>query len=150
MNEIRIYLKTEKIDGSRTAGTYYMTYFKDGEWREPPATEEWIRMQEKRRKCLYVSQPVMEVILLTRALHGLKGKSRVEIFCETRQLVGFIENWIPLWKGRGWLDSKGERIKQEYVELDAELQKHEIKDITDGEHEYSTGLETELHAAYRQ
>ena len=91
----------------------------------------------------------MEVILLINALRELKGKCRVEIFCETRQLVGFIENWIPMWKEKGWVDSKGVPIRQEYKDLDAELAKHELKDITDGEHEYSIGLETELHGAMR-
>lgn len=147
MNEVRIYLKTEKYGEEQGLGTYYMTYFKDGEWREPPATEEWLMLQNKRRKCLYVSRPCMEVILLTNALRELKGKCRVEVFCETRQLIGFLENWIPLWKERGWIDSKGEPVRQEYRDLDAELSKHELKDITDGVHEYSVGLETELHSA---
>lgn len=150
MNEVRIYIKTEKCGEEQGIGTYYMTYFKDGEWREPPATEEWLMLQNKRRKCLYVSRPCMEVILLTNALRELKGRCRVEIFCETRQLVGFIENWIPLWKERGWVDSKGEPIRQEYKDLDEELSKHELKDITDGTHEYAIGLETELHGALMQ
>ena len=147
MNEVRIYLKTEKYGEEQGLGTYYMTYFKDGEWREPPATEEWLMLQNKRRKCLYVSRPCMEVILLTNALRELKGKCRVEVFCETRQLIGFLENWIPLWKEKGWKMSNGEAVAPEFMELDAELQKHELKDITEGRHEYYTGLETELNSA---
>lgn len=154
MNEIRIYIKTlcgvEGLGEGQGIGTYYMTYFKDGEWREPPETQEWLDKQNKRRKCLYVTRTCMEVLLLTNALRELKGKSRVEIFCDTKQLVGFIHNYIPLWKDRGWVDSKGEPIRMEYRDLYEELAKHELKDITDGPHEYSTGLETELIGAIRR
>lgn len=149
MAEVRIYLKTEKYGPEQGLGTYYMTYKKDGEWKEPPATEQWLQMQNKRRKCLYVSRPCMEVIMLTNALRELKGKCTVEIFCETRQLIGYLQNWIPLWKERGWVDSKGEQIRKEYKNLAEELDKHEVRDITDGPHEYTTGLEAELHAAFQ-
>ena len=91
----------------------------------------------------------MEVIMLTNALRELKGKCTVEIFCETRQLIGYLQNWIPLWKERGWVDSKGEQIRKEYKDLAEELDKHEVRDITDGPHEYTTGLEAELHAAFQ-
>lgn len=152
--EIRIYIETlcgvEGLGDKQGIGTYYMTYFKDGEWREPPETQEWMDRQNKRRKCLYVTRPCMEVLLLTDALRELKGKSRIEIFCNTKQLVGFIRNYIPLWKQRGWMDSRGKTVRQEYIDLDAELSKHELKDITDGEHEYSIGLKTELVGVIRR
>lgn len=147
MNEIRIYLKEEMTSREAGIGTYYMTFMADGEWREPPESEKWLEIQRKRCRAFYVKQSRMEVMLLTLALRELKGKSRVEVFCETQYLAAYIRNWMPLWKEKGWKMSNGEAVAPEFLELDAELQKHELKDITEGRHEYYTGLETELHSA---
>lgn len=149
MNEIRIYLKEEMVTKDSGVGTYYMTFYKDGEWREPPETEKWMEIQRKRCRAMYTKQSRMEVILLTLALRELKGMSRVEVFCETKYLSAYVFNWIPLWKERGWTYSNGEPVEQEFVDLAAELEKHELTGITDGAHEYSVGLETELHSAMK-
>ena len=147
MNEIRIYLKEEMMGREQGVGTYYMTFMSGGEWREPPESEKWLKIQRKRCRAFYAKQSRIEVMLLTLALRELKGMSRVEVFCETKYLAAYVQNWMPLWKEKGWKYSNGEPVEQEFIDLDAELEKHELKGITDGQHEYFTGLETELHSA---
>ena len=145
MNEIRIYLKEEMTSREAGIGTYILfqeTYHKE-------SYEQLHPTGPKHDYCYHTEamDRAMEVMLLTLALRELKGKSRVEVFCETQYLAAYIRNWMPLWKEKGWVDSKGEPVAPEFIELDAELQKHELKDITEGRHEYYTGLETELHSA---
>lgn len=145
MSDIRIYLKSEK-QGDKSVGTYYMTYFKEGEWCEPPATEEWLEKQRRRAKCLYINRTRMEAYLLTEAIRSIRSRSNIWVFTENDQTWATIKNWMPLWRERNWIKSKGAPVDQEYIDLDRKLKRHTLKDITIGAHEYSVGLETELHA----
>ena len=148
MNDIRIYLKSEKYGESQSAGTYYMTYFKD-EWREPPPTEEWLEKQNKRRQFLYTNRTRTEAYLLCKALKELKGKCRIWIYTELEPLWGILYTYIPIWKEQGWKKSKGLPVEQEYIDLAELLKGHELKDLIIGKHEYSDGLEAEIHNAVK-
>lgn len=136
----RIYICTRVIDNERSAGTFRREFFLE-EWQQEQMAPD---MLDRRKKSLYLQRLGMEAVMLADAIKDLPEGTELEIFSEMEQLWGIIENWIPQWKERGWLDSKKKPVKREYRELSEVMEGYVVKDITIGRHDYSEKLEEEI------
>lgn len=67
----------------------------------------------------------MELMAVIRGLEALSRRCRVELYTDSQYVQKGVTEWMSGWKKKGWPD----RIKNQdlWKELDAQLQKHDVK-----------------------
>jgi ribonuclease HI len=67
----------------------------------------------------------MELMAAIKALEALKQSCKVDVYTDSSYVQQGVMEWLKGWKAKGW----PARIKNKdlWLELDAQLQKHEVK-----------------------
>ena len=70
----------------------------------------------------------MELTAAIEALKYLNEKENIEIFTDSKYVKDGIESWIVNWKKNGWKTKNKKPVKNKelWVELDKQIQKHNI------------------------
>ena len=70
----------------------------------------------------------MELTAAIEALKYLNEKENIEIFTDSKYVKNGIESWIVNWKKNGWKTKNKKPVKNKelWVELDKQIQKHNI------------------------
>ena len=71
----------------------------------------------------------MELTAAIKSILYLENKSNIQIYTDSKYLKDGIESWIHTWKKNGWKTSNKKQVKNKdlWIELDEEIQKHNIK-----------------------
>lgn len=82
--------------------------------------------------------------VLLEALKRVKPGNTVELFTENMFIKTAIEQWLSRWQQSGWINSKGEAIKEEWKNIAEILVERPIRNIfVNNQHEYRHWLQTE-------
>jgi ribonuclease HI len=67
----------------------------------------------------------MELMAAIKSLEALKQSCKVDVYTDSSYVQQGVMEWLKGWKAKGW----PARIKNKdlWLELDAQLQKHEVK-----------------------
>ncbi len=70
----------------------------------------------------------MELTAAIRALEALRESCRVELYTDSQYLEKAInEGWLKNWKVKGWTKKGGLKNAELWQQLDALLQRHEVR-----------------------
>lgn len=135
---IRIYIKntTRQIRAVKRRGMYLLAYrAESGEDITRPAPPIIFRASSAWLQT--------EAMLLSEALRRVKVPCHIDLYSENSQLDILLHDWIPAWQQREWRKSNGEAVPEIYRDLAELARPHEIQ-VTNGRHEYSSWMETQL------
>lgn len=137
MKEVNIYLETSmKGPGTRigwhAAVVEYEKKNGDMETREDFGQEE-------------TTYHKSVLTALIKALKRLNVECSVTVYTDCQLIKTSFENHLPKWKENGFLNIKGEPIKnqEEWKELAAVAEKHEMDFVITKKHYYSSWMRTE-------
>lgn len=94
-----------------------------------------------------VTGRIAELTALTTALGRIKKPSELVFHITNSNLAKvFAKDWIQTWKESGWMDAKGDPVKdaekwKAFYEL---YEKHKVLEITEDYHSYSSWMQNEL------
>lgn len=91
-----------------------------------------------------ITRNYADCMVLLEALKRVKPGNTVELFTENVFIKTAIEQWLDQWQQSGWINSKGEPIKEEWQQIAELLQERPINNIfVNDQHEYRHWLQTE-------
>ena len=116
--------------------TQIIEVYTDGACRGNPGPGGWgvLLIDGHYEKTLYggelnTTNNRMELTAAIKSILYLENKSNIQIYTDSKYLKDGIESWIHTWKKNGWKTSNKKQVKNKdlWIELDEEIQKHNIK-----------------------
>ena len=119
----------------------YVRLFTDGACSGNPGPGGWAfilkhpasgRTLEASGAVLQTTNNRMELTGAIEGLSALKRPSRVELVTDSQYLAKGIHEWMPTWKGQGWMRKEGRRLKPVvnvdlWQRIDALVAIHDVK-----------------------
>lgn len=139
MDKLDIYVYTD-IKGIRKAKGSYI-WLIETQGKSGPVTL-WDKKETEA-----VTGRIAELTALTEALGRTTRPCEIAFHISNENLFNvFRNNWIEAWHSSGWLDCKGEPVKdadkwQAFYDL---AKRHNILDVSIGHHSYSSWMESQL------
>lgn len=110
--------------------------FTDGACRGNPGPGGWAALLRYRgqEKTLQGGEPLttnnrMELMAAIRALESLKRPCRVHLTTDSLYVMKGIQDWLPVWKSRGWKTAGKKAVKNVdlWERLDQAARRHRIE-----------------------
>jgi ribonuclease HI len=110
--------------------------FTDGACRGNPGPGGWAALlrYKGREKTLHGAEPMttnnrMEQMAAIQALESLKRPCRVRLTTDSEYVKKGIQEWLPMWKRRGWKTAGKKAVKNVdlWERLDRAAQRHRIE-----------------------
>jgi len=122
------------LSGER--GDQVVEIFTDGACRGNPGPGGWAALLRygDREKRLWGAEGSttnnrMELMAAIAALEALRRPSRVRLTTDSRYVKSGLNEWMPVWKRKGWKNAAGKPVKNKdlWQRLDAAARRHDIQ-----------------------
>ena len=70
----------------------------------------------------------MEMMAVIKALEALKGRSKVELYTDSKYVMQGVTEWMDGWKAKGWKTASKKPVKNVdlWQEIDALVEVHDV------------------------
>ena len=139
MDKVDIYVCTD-IKGIRKAAGHYI-------WLIEMKTPKGPVTLYDKKETEAVTGRIAELTALTEALGRITKPCEITFHIANNNLIRTFKNqWLDAWKASGWMDCKGEPVKdvEKWKLFDERVSRHTILGVTDEAHSYSSWMNNEL------
>lgn len=139
MDKVDIYVCTD-IKGIRKAAGHYI-------WLIEMKTPKGPATLYDKKETEAVTGRIAELTALTEALGRITKPCEITFHIANNNLIRTFQNrWPEAWKASGWMDCKGEPVKdaEKWKLFDERASRHTILGVTDEPHSYSSWMNNEL------
>ena len=139
MDKLDIYVYTD-IKGIRKAKGSYI-WLIEMQKEQGPVTL-WDKKETEE-----VTGRYAELTALTEALSRVTKPCRISLHISNDNLMNVFRNkWVEVWSSSGWLDSRGEPIKdsEKWQQFYERFKIHEIEEISISHHSYSSWMQNQI------